>query len=142
MPVGKRVVIIGGDIQGCQLAEFLVERGRKVTIVEEAEELGNGMLEHAKIRLLLWFQKKGVVMLSGVHCKEISAGGLTIITKEGKEQTIAADSIIPATPLAPNTQLLQTLQNQGSEIYSIGDCSKPGLIVDAIAEGSRIARAI
>ena len=34
MPLGKRVVIIGGGIQGCELAEFLVKRGRKVTIVE------------------------------------------------------------------------------------------------------------
>ena len=27
MPLGKKVVIIGGGIQGCELAEFLVKRG-------------------------------------------------------------------------------------------------------------------
>ena len=40
MPIGKKVVIIGGGIQGCELAEFLVKRNRKVTIVDSAETLG------------------------------------------------------------------------------------------------------
>ena len=44
MPVGKRVVIIGGAIQGCQLAEYLTKRGRKVTIVETGDELGEWLV--------------------------------------------------------------------------------------------------
>ena len=32
--IGKNVVVIGGALQGCELAEFLAKRGRKVTIVE------------------------------------------------------------------------------------------------------------
>jgi len=142
MPLGKRVVIIGGDIQGCQLAEFLVKRGRKVTIVEETGELGKGLLDHVKIRLLPWLQKKGVLMLTGVHCDKISETGLTITTRDRQKQIIPADSIIPALPLSPNTALIQTLKGHVTEIYSIGDCSEPGLIVDAVAAGWRIARAI
>ncbi|MFH1075821.1 MAG: FAD-dependent oxidoreductase, partial [Pseudomonadota bacterium] len=40
MPIGIDVVIIGGAIQGCQLGEFLTQRGRKVTIVDTEKELG------------------------------------------------------------------------------------------------------
>ena len=36
---------MGGNIQGCQTAEFLVKRGRKVTIVDTAKEIGDGLLE-------------------------------------------------------------------------------------------------
>ena len=43
MPVGKRVVIVGGAVQGCQLAEFLLKRGKEVAIVDEAEKLGEGL---------------------------------------------------------------------------------------------------
>ena len=32
MPMGKNVVVIGGAIQGCELAEFLAKRGRKVSL--------------------------------------------------------------------------------------------------------------
>jgi NADPH-dependent 2,4-dienoyl-CoA reductase/sulfur reductase-like enzyme len=45
MPVGKKVVIIGGGIQGCELAEFLTWRGRQVTIVDTDDVLGKGMVD-------------------------------------------------------------------------------------------------
>ena len=81
-------MIIGGAIQGCQLAEFLVKRGRKVTIVDTEEELGQGLAPERKNRLFLWFNKKGVTLVPGVKLQEITAKGLTVITKEGKRETI------------------------------------------------------
>ncbi|MFC1910033.1 hypothetical protein ACFLXC_01910 [Chloroflexota bacterium] len=44
--------------------------------------------------------------------------------------------------MAPNNGLLKSLDGKVSEIYAIGDCREPKLIVDAIADGSRIARAV
>jgi len=142
MPIGKRVVIIGGGIQGCELGEFLVKRGRKVTIVDTAEALGEGMVDVLMSYLFMWFKKKGVTMMSGVKYVEITDKGLTIINKEGERQTIEADSIVPAMPLAPDTQLLKSLEEKVPEIYAIGDCRQPLLIVDAIADGWRVARVI
>ena len=63
MPVGKRVVVIGGGLEGCQLAEFLTKRGRKVTIVESGPALGKGLLSDDPERLFNWFSKKGVELM-------------------------------------------------------------------------------
>jgi 2,4-dienoyl-CoA reductase (NADPH2) len=142
LPVGKRVVIIGGGIHGCELGEFLTRRGRKVTIVDTAETLGAGMVDVMMNHLFIWFGKKGVSLISGVKDMEITGTGLTFIDREGKRQTIAVDSIIPALPLAPDTSLGKSLEGKVTEIYAIGDCREPRLIVDAIADGSRAARAI
>ena len=142
MPLGKRVVIIGGAIQGCQLAELLVKRGRKVTIVDTAEELGEGLTPERKNRLFVWFRKKGVALMSGVKLGEITDKGLTITTKEGKRLTIEADNIVPAMPLAPNTEPLKSLEGKVPEIYPIGDCKEPGIIPDAIAAGWQVANKI
>jgi 2,4-dienoyl-CoA reductase (NADPH2) len=142
LPIGKRVVIIGGAIHGCELGEFLVKRGREVTIVDTAEALGEGMVYHLKCALFSWFQKRGVTMMTEVRYEEITDEGLTVIDKEGNRQTIKADSIVLAPPLTPDTGLLRSLEGMVPEIYAIGDCREPLLIVDAIADGSRIARAI
>ena len=143
MPIGKTVVIMGGYIQGCQIAEFLVKRGRKVTIVDTAKEIGDGLLEIlVKPRLLNWLAEKGVTMMTEVKYEEITDNGLTITTKEGKKQTIEADTIVTVMPLLPNTELLKSLEGRVREIYTIGDCKEPHLTVDAIADGSRVARAI
>jgi 2,4-dienoyl-CoA reductase (NADPH2) len=143
MPVGKRVIIMGGNIQGCQTAEFLVKRGRKVTIVDTAEQIGEGLLEaFIKPHLLNWLDKKGVTMLPGVTYAKITDKGLTITTKKGRKQTLEADTIVTAMPLQPNAELIKSLKGSVPEVYAIGDCKEPHLIVNAIADGSRIARTI
>jgi 2,4-dienoyl-CoA reductase (NADPH2) len=142
MPLGKRVIIIGGGIQGCELAEFLVKRGRKVTIVEEADEMGEGMIRHLKHQLFFWFRKKGVIMLPGVKPVAISDKGLTVLMKEGYKRTIEADSIVPAIPMRPNTELLEHLKDKIAEVYAVGDCRDPQLIADAVADGWKIGNSI
>jgi 2,4-dienoyl-CoA reductase (NADPH2) len=142
MPLGKRVVIIGGAIQACELAEFLVKRGRTVTIVDTARALGEGLVPERKNRLFWWFRKKGVTTMTGVEYVEISDKGLTVITQEGHRQTIEADSIVPALPLVPNTGWLESLEGKVPEIYAIGDCREPQLIPEAIADGWQVAHKI
>jgi 2,4-dienoyl-CoA reductase (NADPH2) len=143
MPIGKKVVIIGGAIQGCELGEFLTKRGREVTIVEAGDALGEGMVDVLMSHLFIWFGKKGVTMISGVkEYLEVTDKGLTIITKDGSRKTIKADTIIPALPLTPNTGLFKNLEGRVPEVYAIGDCKEPLLIADAVADGWRIAHAI
>jgi thioredoxin reductase len=55
---------------------------------------------------------------------------------------IAADSIIPALPLLPDTELFRDLQNKVPEVYQIGDCREPQLTAEAIADGARIGHKI
>jgi 2,4-dienoyl-CoA reductase (NADPH2) len=142
MPLGKRVVIIGGGIQGCELAEFLVKRGRKVTVVDSADALGEGMISHLKLQLFWWFRRKGVTMMPGVKPVAVTAKGLTVLTKQGYKQTIEADSIVTALPMEPNKELLYALEGKVAEIYAIGDCGNSGLIVDAVGDGWRIAKSV
>ena len=66
MPIGKRVVVIGGEVQGRELAEFLTKKGRSVTIVDKAEIEGAGMPHTMKDHLFLWFERKGVTLVGGV----------------------------------------------------------------------------
>jgi 2,4-dienoyl-CoA reductase (NADPH2) len=142
MPIGKNVVIIGGGIHGLQTAVFLVKRGRRVTVVETAEKMGKMVIENHKVRLFGWLEDKGVRMFSGVKYEEITDKGLTIITKDGERKTLAADTILPALPMVADTEIIKSLKGSAPEIYQIGDCGDPALIIDAIGDGSRIGREI
>jgi 2,4-dienoyl-CoA reductase (NADPH2) len=143
--VGKNIVIIGGRLHGCQTAGFLVKRSRNVTIVDTAseKEIGDGLIEvFMKPYLLWWLADKGVNFLTEVKLNEITENGLTLTTKDGIKKTIKADTIITALPLEPNTEIIKSMKGKAKEVYAIGDAQQPGLIIDAIAEGSRIAREI
>jgi 2,4-dienoyl-CoA reductase (NADPH2) len=143
--VGKNVVIIGGRLHGCQTAEFLVHNGRKVTIVDTGtrEDIGEGLLEvFLKPYLLYWLEDHGVEFLTEVKYNQINKKGLVVTTKDGSSRTLAANTIITALPLKPNTDIKEKMKDRAKEVYTIGDAGNPGLIFDAVAEGSRIAREI
>jgi 2,4-dienoyl-CoA reductase (NADPH2) len=143
LPVGKRVVIVGGSLHGCELGEFLTKRGRRVTIVEKSATLGQGMVDVMQAYLFDWFRKKGVTLISGVkEFVEVNARGLTIIDKDGEKPTIPADTVIPALPLRPDLALFESLKGKVPEVYAIGDCKEPLLIADAISQGMETARQI
>lgn len=143
LPIGKKVVIMGGNIQGCQTAEFLEKRGRKVSIVETGDQIGDGLLPFLiGPQLLDWLDKKNVPMTAGVSWDKVTDDGLSITTKDGKKQSIIADTILTAIPLLPNTELFDNLKDVVPEVYNIGDSRSPNLIVDAVADGSAVARTI
>lgn len=142
MPVGKNVVIVGGRLHGCQTAEFLTKRGRKVTIVDEGPEdvIGKGLVEMViKPSLLRWLDEKGVRILSSVKYEQVTDKGLVITDSDGKRQLIEADTILTALPLRPDSDFLRSLEGSAPEIYAIGDCRDPNLIIDAVADGMRTA---
>jgi 2,4-dienoyl-CoA reductase (NADPH2) len=142
MPVGNNVVIMGGAIQGAELAEFLIKRGRKVTIVAGDEEISAGLPKRKQQRLVEWLGEKGAAIIKGATCEEITDKGLVITTKEGVRQTIEADTVVPTLPFRSNTILFNELKNTIAEVYLIGDSNDPRLIIDAIAEGWRSGKAV
>jgi 2,4-dienoyl-CoA reductase (NADPH2) len=136
---------MGGRLHGCQTAEFLVKRGRKVTIVDTGTkaEIGKGLIEvFLKPYLLYWLADKGTEIITKAKYKEINKKGLVITTKEGKVRTIKANTIVTALPLQPNTEFVNSMQGKAKEVYAIGDAKEPRLIIDAVADGARIAREI
>jgi 2,4-dienoyl-CoA reductase (NADPH2) len=141
MPIGKRVAVIGGTIHGCELAEFLIKRGRKVTIIHSGTEIGEGMTGDDKFQFMRWITEKPATIITGATIDRIIDTGV-VIKVEGKEQTVTADTVTFALPLHSNTELMKKLEEKLTEIYAIGDCNEPHLIADAIASGSRIGHSV
>jgi 2,4-dienoyl-CoA reductase (NADPH2) len=143
LPIGRKVIVVGGALQGGEITEFLVKRDRQVTWIDSASTLKDNRLPNARtVRLFRWLDRKGVATMTEVKYEEITDKGLTITTKDGKRQTLEADSIIPVMPWAPNTGLVKSLKGKVPEVYAIGDCKEPRLILDAVGEGFRVARDI
>jgi 2,4-dienoyl-CoA reductase (NADPH2) len=142
LPVGRRVVIVGGGIQGCETAEFLVKRGRRVTIVEAGEQAGVEIPLLQRILLLPWLEKKGTEILTGVTYDRITAEGMQVTGKDGLRRDLAADTILLTLPLKPNHLLFNSLQGLAPEVHMLGDCRQPGLIIDAVADGFLTGRAV
>jgi 2,4-dienoyl-CoA reductase (NADPH2) len=134
--IGKNIVIIGGTIEGSGLAEFLVERCKDVTLMDEGNIWGDEPLLRSP-------SMRKVRTMPGIRYREITDKGLIITTREGRIQTIEADTIVTAASPRPDTGLLKAFEGRVPEIYLIGkDEKEPGSIMNAVGNGYWIARGI
>jgi 2,4-dienoyl-CoA reductase (NADPH2) len=144
MPVGRSVVVMGGTLHGCELAEFLVKRRRSVTIAHNGpeSELGNEMGIDDLANLWPWFKQKHVALWPGVEYREIGAEGLTVQQLDKRSFLLKGKNIINTQDWAPNTVLIDQLSPLVSETHVAGSCREPGLMAEAVREGVQVGCAI
>ncbi len=140
--VGDAVAVIGGGLVGCETAEYLAKQRKKVTIVEMLDEVAGVMPLALRKLLLARLAYMKVTVLTGVKCQELTEGGLLIITREGQEKTIAADSVVLAAGGRPNTALLADLRRTVPAVHLAGDCVEPRGIAEAVADGHSAGLAV
>lgn len=121
MPLGKRVVIIGGELVGVELAEFLMERGREVTVVGEATKFGGGLLLVRRMRLLAELREHGVAMFPGASDIRIDRDAVTFRNAEGEARSVPADHVVVAMGAHGDSTLADALRAQGHDVVEVGD---------------------
>ena len=142
MPVGKRVVIIGGELVGIELAEFLHDRGREVTVVDEAAQLGRGFSPARRAVLLDELPLAGITFHAGASEIAIGDKAVTFVASDGTPQQHAADTVIIAKGAETNTRLYDELVAAGIDARMVGDCQGVGYIVGAVRTAADAAAAI
>jgi len=135
MPLGKRIVFIGGGLVAVELAEFLAERGRQVTLLEEGSTFGKELMLVRRWRNMADIEKLGVQCLARASVKRIEARTVTYVNEGGQERTVSADHVILTTGTTENLRLADSLQNQGFEVLTAGDCNGVTYIEGAMREG-------
>ncbi|WP_251861702.1 FAD-dependent oxidoreductase [Clostridium sp. Marseille-Q2269] len=141
---GLSVIIVGGGLVGCETALWLVNQGKKVTIVEALDNiLASGPpICHANSQMLkdlLKFHKVNIKTNSSI-VKVTEEGA---IVKEGnKDSTIAADSIILSVGYNSRRDLYHELKFDDKEMYLLGDAREVKNILTAIWDAYEVARNI
>ena len=136
MPIAKNIVVIGGDLVGLELAEFLVERGRTVTVLEPSGSLGPNLSIVRRSRVVHMLKEHKVDLLTNVTIKEID-GQEVIFDHEEAQKSLQADQVIIALGADTNSELSDELTNLNMPLTSIGDCTSVGYIHGAIADARK-----
>lgn len=142
MPFDKHITIIGGELVGLELAEFLSERGRVVTVIDDAPRFGAGLAIVRRMRLLHELENHGVTLLPAVSAIRIDAAAVQFTDRSGNAKRVAADQVIVAKGAAADLDLAQQLQTAGFTVHTIGDCRGVGYIEGAMRSAATLAATI
>ncbi len=141
--VGKRPIIIGGGGIGCETAEFLSRKGKKVTILELKKGLALDLELRTRKLLLESLNSLGVKSHTSISIRRIEEGKRVLCRDgNGEDRVIEGDNVILALGFKPQSELLEGLREKCSEVYAIGDCFEPRGIKEAIYEGRMVGRNI
>ena len=135
--LGRRVVVIGGGMEGLELASYLLERGRSVTVLESTDKPGRELSVALRWRVMDAVEQHGSLVRSAV-VREITADEVVWTDAEGKEQRSGADSVIIASEAASDGAVAELLKNCGLPLHLAGDCRSVQQIEGAIGDGWRI----
>ncbi|MEL0270675.1 MAG: FAD-dependent oxidoreductase [Gammaproteobacteria bacterium] len=131
MPLKKDIVIIGGDLVGLELGEFLQERGRNITILEPTENLGKNLSIVRRSRVVHLLEEHGAKIYRNCSDMEIQKN-LVSYRINGEQKTVSASQVIIAIGTESNSSLMEELRTTDIPYSRIGDAEKAGYIHGAV----------
>ncbi len=138
--IGQKVVLAGGGLVGCEVGLHLARHGRDVTVVDMLDMMAYETFGYYRNALLDEMDKRGIRQYLKAKVLEFKPDGIRL-EQDGEELTIAADTCIYSMGMAPNTDLVESIQAMAGDIpvEVVGDSQKAGKVVDAIHGGYEAA---
>jgi 2,4-dienoyl-CoA reductase-like NADH-dependent reductase (Old Yellow Enzyme family)/thioredoxin reductase len=139
----KKTAVVGGGLVGCEVTDYLLESQNIVTIIEQLPAIAADMEPHHRVGIMELFGENDVAILTERKVIGITEKGVTVVNlKSGQEESVEADWVVIAVGSKPAGSLVEALENKVPELYSVGDCNQPRIIMEAIYEGSMVGRCL
>jgi 2-enoate reductase len=142
--IGKKVIVVGGGLVGCEIAMDEAMKGKEVTVVEALDKiLSSGVPAPTPNAQMISdiFEKYNVKVLTGHKLVEVTDKGVVLEHKDQKIE-LCADTVVSAIGFKPADSLKDKFAELNVPIYEIGDAVKAATIMNAIWEGYAIANKI
>lgn len=141
---GKKVVIIGGGLVGCETGLWLAQQGAEVTVLEILPVILGGPgamphMNHFMLEDLLKFHK--VKIMTRTKVTSIDEGSVSYENADGNRQ-IPADTVISAVGYKENNSLYESLKNSDMIVHNIGDSQKVHNIMYSIWNAYELTRSL
>ncbi len=141
---GACTVVMGGGLIGCETALWLARQGKRVTIVEQMDEIlsVNGPLCHANSEMLeALIPYNGIEVKTGTRVTSFENGTLGLTT-HGQESRMPCDSVILAVGYHPDNSLYQAIRFKVPNTWVLGDARRVSNIMYAIWDAFEVANGI
>ena len=142
---GKRVLVVGGGMVGCECVEFLTEREHIVDMVEMKPVIGEDIVPEARKYIMASLEKHKVTQRVNARVKQFYADGVDYVdTVTGEEASMRGyDSVVLAMGYKSNNTLEEKLKDLAPQVIVIGEARQaPGNSMEATGDALNAALAI
>lgn len=134
--VEGKVAVIGSGLTGCETAETLAQKGHSVSLIEMAKTIGPGIYPSILMDLMGRFRTFNPQILPGHRLAAVTDKGVLVVNvANGQKMEVEADTVVLALGVSPRRDLVAEFEASFDEVRVIGDASRGGSIVEAVADG-------
>ena len=139
---GEHVAVIGGGLVGLEAAELLCSRGKRITIVELLDKIGNGLGPTRRLLAKNFIAEHNIEVHLNTKCLEIKDRSLVVERSGAIHEIGPIDAVVIAVGVAADRTVENELSKMGCRFHVIGDARQARKALDAIWEGADAGRAI
>jgi NADPH-dependent 2,4-dienoyl-CoA reductase/sulfur reductase-like enzyme len=140
--LGRRIVMVGGGLAGCETGLHLAKTGHEVTVVEMLDRAANESYGMYREALLLEMGRVGMKVMTGTKCVEITPNAVLVEGRDGAAEWLEADTVVFALGMRPHdTSALKAAA--GTRVcLEAGDCIRAARVDAAVREGFLAAMSV
>lgn len=150
--LGKRVVIVGGGLIGCEAALQLIDRGHDVELVEMSDMLAAESTFTDRLLTVHYLEheyhyeramhmeretprERPVRIRLNTRCMEIREDGVLVCDEDGSPALLPADAVILSTGMKPRAALRDSFLGCAYDVIPVGDCVRASNLQHANVTG-------
>ena len=138
---GKKALVVGGGMVGCEAAEFLAERGHEVSVIEMKDVIAADVTPESRRYMFEAFREHNVGLYPGAKVGQFHTDGVDYTLADGTPGSLRGfDSIVLAMGSRANAALKETAEAVCTQVLVIGEAAKaPGNAVTATTDALHAA---
>ena len=150
LSAGKRVLVVGAGLVGCETAEFLCGYHEQITIVDMVPQMASLLNKVPRRKMLERFAEAGVHFIPNAKVLAFTGNGARIqpVARDAEgavrdagdpEELTGFDYVVVAMGARAHNPLEESVRTFCDEVYVVGDARRAGDAKKAIYEATRMA---
>lgn len=140
---GKKVLVVGGGMVGCETAAFLGEQQHDVTVIEYRDTVGADVIHEHRVFLMEDFKNYGIKEITGAKVCKFFDDGVEYESSDGSRHEVRGfDSVVLSMGFKNYNPFAEQLEELGQEVYVVGDATRARRALDATKEAYAAAMQI
>lgn len=132
---GKKVLVVGGGMVGCETAAFLGEQKHDVTVIEFRDTVGADVISEHRKYLMKDFEEYKIQEITSAKVCKFYEDGVEYESPDGsRHEARGYDSVILSMGFRNYNPFAEQLEELGQEVYVVGDATRARRALDATRE--------
>jgi 2,4-dienoyl-CoA reductase-like NADH-dependent reductase (Old Yellow Enzyme family)/thioredoxin reductase len=141
VPVGERVLVMGGGISGLECAIQLAYEGHSVTIIDMApmDHLWREVMDELRSGLIEQMERFAIELIDDATITNIADENITYRTSDGTLGTVEANTYVASFGIVSNRAFNLAIKDTIPDVFVVGDAREPHNIFWANMDAFNVA---